>query len=157
MDDKKDEEKRKAKEDPFKIHEMIARGRGDTQGAYEFAPFTENDILTVESTKKSIFVLLKNGTVFSWKIVGLNGNKKFFDQQKSSKKIPVPLKFSVAVVDIVCGKEHCLAKGRNNKIYSWGSNAYGQLGLIGFPTYPNSEKGEPSEINALNVRIISSN
>jgi alpha-tubulin suppressor-like RCC1 family protein len=147
----REEDGKKTKDDPFRLLEMINRGKTDITAAFDFMPFTENDVLTVEYTSKSIFMLLKNGTVITWRISNQGGVKKFYDA-KNTLRLPQQVKFPVTVVDVVCGREHCLAKGRNNKIYSWGSNSYGQLGLIGFPTNPNSEKGEPSEITALSVR-----
>lgn len=147
------EEGKKTKEDPFRLLEMISRGKAEITGAFDYMPFAENDVLTVENTSKSIFMLLKNGTVISLKISNQGGFKKY-NENKNNFGIPQQVKFTVSVVDVVCGKDHCLAKGKNNKIYSWGSNSYGQLGLIGFPTNPNSEKGEPSEILALSVKIF---
>jgi E3 ubiquitin-protein ligase HERC4 len=35
----------------------------------------------------------------------------------------------VHVVDIVVGNEHCLALADDGKVWAWGNNSHGQLGL----------------------------
>lgn len=88
--------------------------------------FKNNDILTIESTKKNIFFLLKNGEIIFYEI---DKRGRLVYSENVSKLIPDKLNLKTKLVDLVCGKFHCLAKGINNKIYSWGSNSHGQLGL----------------------------
>ena len=143
----------KDNKDPYGMLEMVSRGRGDVLSVFLFSPFNENEILTVEHTNKSMYILLKTGTLISWKAETQSANKRILEQ-KSKTRIPIQVKFQTSVIDIVCGRDHCIAKGHNNKIYSWGSNSFGQLGLTGFPMNPNSEKGEPTEISSLSVNIL---
>ena len=48
-------------------------------------------------------------------------------ESKVACYFPFSLKLPTKAIDIACGREHCLAKGLNHVIYSWGSNSYGQV------------------------------
>lgn len=112
---------------------------------FTYSPFRENDILHICYTTFNLIVLLRNGTCVTWGLNRTTLGRRCADSDAESF-IPHPIKLQVRVVDIACGRNHCLARGSNFKVYSWGTNSFGQLGLSGFPMNVNSEKDEPCEI-----------
>jgi alpha-tubulin suppressor-like RCC1 family protein len=120
---------------------------------FQYSPFKENDILSVIYNSFCITVLLRNGTCISWGLNRSTLGRRCHDADIDSF-LPYPIKFPTKIVDIACGRSHCLARGANFKTYSWGLNNYGQLGLSGFPMTLGSEKDEPVEIQTFsNIRI----
>jgi alpha-tubulin suppressor-like RCC1 family protein len=112
---------------------------------FNYNPFEDNHFLHVAYTVENIIVLLKNGQIISWgRNVCTLGRK--LDKTNTDSYIPGQIKISVKIVDIVAGRCHVLARGSNFKVYSWGKNNMGQLGISGFPTLSSSETDEPSEI-----------
>jgi hypothetical protein len=87
--------------------------------------FEKNHVLTVQLTKTNLFILLKNGIVLSCDLDSKKKEKHLYKE----KGLPQEIKVHTKLIDLVCGKAHCLARGFDNKIYAWGSNSYGQLGL----------------------------
>ena len=91
-----------------------------------YSPIDENCILTVNSTEFNVLLLLNNGTVLSWGRNNAGLGRQCVDANVDSF-IPYPIKSPVAIVEIACGVSHCLARGINFKVYSWGYNSYGQV------------------------------
>jgi alpha-tubulin suppressor-like RCC1 family protein len=87
--------------------------------------FENNSVLTVQFTKTTLFILLRNGIVLSYDLDTKKKDKRSYKERGLPREIKTPSK----LVDLVCGKEHCLARGIDNKVYAWGSNSNGQLGL----------------------------
>lgn len=110
----------------------------------DFSPFISNDILVIEATKNSIIILLKNGTVISIGEDSHTLGRKIIDLNDKLK--PNKILFKKPIVDISCGRDHCLAKSDEYRVYTWGNNFYGQLGLPNFPMTWESNKEEPTEI-----------
>lgn len=113
---------------------------------FEYKPYTkDNDqiILKIQENKKDIVILLRNGIVVILPFTEVN-------KKKSSKEfrqgIPRELIIPTRIINISCGREHTLAKGRNFNVYSWGINTYGQLGLEK-PASSETEVFEPTPIN----------
>lgn len=132
---------------------LQTKGRAEKSSAFNFCPFTDNSVLTVENTGKRVYLLLRNGSLIYWGS-DTSSNKKKIYGSKNLNNIPQQIKCPTHIIDIACGREHCLAKGKNNKIYSWGVNTYGQLGLSGFPMNSYAIKDEPTEIPIFNVCMI---
>ena len=65
----------------------------------------------------------------------LMDSKDLSDNIESPFKIPKTLESlhefheNVSIVDICCGSRHTLALSQDNKVYAWGWNKYGQLGV----------------------------
>ena len=116
---------------------------------FSYLPFEENDVLTVGCTMSTVILLLRNGTLCSW---GDKGNTlgRGISEALNDCYIPVQIKPRVTFVDLACGREHCIARSDNYRVFAWGSNAFGALGLMNFPTNFNSVKEEPSEIESFN-------
>ncbi len=91
-----------------------------------YSPTDENSVLTVRSTEYNVLVLLNNGTVLSWGRNNAALGRQCVDANVDSF-IPYPIKAPVAIVEIACGISHCMARGINFKVYSWGYNSYGQV------------------------------
>lgn len=112
-----------------------------------YNPFFEQGspfILDIVCMKKTAFILLRNGTVIELK----NDDDESFEKVEAifqSNQIPNQLKIKSKILDICCGTEHILARGRDSRVYSWGKNSYGQLGL----GKTVNEAKEPSEITKL--------
>jgi alpha-tubulin suppressor-like RCC1 family protein len=94
-----------------------------------YSPISDNDILTVNCTDMTIFVLLNTGTLLSW---GKNNAAigRYCLNVNTDSYIPKPVKSQIPIIDITCGVNHCLARGTNFKVYSWGYNLYGQVIII---------------------------
>ena len=143
---KNDEE---IKENPNDSENQEDRNEKEEGKVFSYLPFEENDVLTVGCTMSTVILLLRNGTLCSW---GDKGNTlgRGISEALNDCYIPVQIKPRVTFVDLACGREHCIARSDNYRVFSWGSNANGQLGLMNFPTNFNSVKEEPSEIETFN-------
>ena len=108
-------------------------------------------ILTLTHTTKAVYILLKNGKVFKF---SRENNKKQMIENIYSNKIPYEIKLNTKIMDLSCGIEHVLVRGRDCKIYSWGINSYGQLGIENIKVGPNVEISEPTPISKLSERKI---
>ncbi len=76
-------------------------------------------------------ILLINGDLYSWgdNEFGQLGSN-YCEVTKSFKRCNNPQKFGLKnIVKIKCGNYHSLALTTSNKIYSWGDNSVGQLGI----------------------------
>mmetsp|Transcript_110900 Transcript_110900/g.236885 ORF Transcript_110900/g.236885 Transcript_110900/m.236885 type:complete len:591 (-) Transcript_110900:497-2269(-) len=78
-----------------------------------------------------IIALKEDGTLVSWgeDKAGCLGLGTDYTNQPEPKNIRFPSDFSDKVVDIQYGKHHILALTNYGKVYSWGDNQWGQLGL----------------------------
>ena len=105
------------------VEDIIEQSNEDPQFVFNYHPFRDNDVLVTESTNNEIFVLLKNGSVIKINIEAAIRNQKLETNNEYISNIFLPYK----LINISCGSDHILAKGINNKLYSWGSNIYGQV------------------------------
>lgn len=138
----KGSELEKNNDDKWGILSILEKSKPDI---ISYNPYYEDKspfILTIEISKKGVFILLKNGTVL--RLVGDSSNK--IDNIYQTGQIPNIVKIKTTIIDISCGTEHSLARGRDCKIYSWGINSFGQLGLDECKVGPNSEVVEPTFI-----------
>lgn len=89
----------------------------------------QHNIVKISCGFNNCLVLSDNGQLFSW---GCNLFGQLGHGDKENNKIEKPsLIKSLAtkvIVQISCGGNHCLALSKNGQIFSWGSNAFGQLG-----------------------------
>jgi hypothetical protein len=121
-----------------------------------FNPYYTNDspsILTLHYTTKGIFILLKNGKIFRFSNEMHKNPSQIIDNIYSDR-IPYEIRINTKIMDLSCGIEHVLLRGRDCKIYSMGINSYGQLGIENIKVGPNVEISEPTAISKLSERKI---
>lgn len=119
--------------DPWGINQSLLSISSMTQSSLAYSPYYEQYspfILAIEFTQRDAYFLLKNATVIrlsqdnASSLSSSSIKREEFQYRDEFDHIKLPTK----IVDISCGNEHTLAKGKDRKIYSWGSNTYGQLG-----------------------------
>ena len=127
----------------------------EDKNVFVYNPYSTNNILSISATSKNVFCLLSNGTLLSWGENSATLGRKLANFQESSFLPKMIINQpSMKFVDISCGENHCLARTNFSKVFSWGVNAYGQLGLSGFPMNITSEKTTPQEIQSFkNIAI----
>jgi alpha-tubulin suppressor-like RCC1 family protein len=108
------------------------------------------NIIEVSCGAYHSLALTHDGKIFSW---GYNKIGQIgIGQNKNNEWVPVEVKFMFPIhfVMISCGYHHSVALSSDGKVYSWGYNEYGQLGLG-----HNFNREIPSQINRLNNIPIS--
>lgn len=136
------------------FNNTIKYSKESTHLLKNYNPFDGSDILISESSNSVIYFLLKNGTVICL------GNLAYCNK-KISSNLPFEEKFyclpiKSKVIDISCGREHALCLTEDYKIFSWGNNYYGQLGIENFSCNFDSTKNEPVEIDFFKkMRVVS--
>lgn len=76
--------------------------------------------IKIKCSSRQCIVLMKNGNAYSY------GPLEWIYKETSEKFFEIPL---TNVIMIACGIRHLVAVTLRNKIYTWGKNNYGQLGL----------------------------
>uniref|UniRef100_A0A4W3H429 RCC1 and BTB domain containing protein 2 n=2 Tax=Callorhinchus milii TaxID=7868 RepID=A0A4W3H429_CALMI len=84
--------------------------------------------VTIACGQTSSMAVLDNGEVYGW---GYNGNGQLGLGSNGNQPTPCRLAalHGIHVCQIVCGYAHTLALTDEGMLYSWGANAYGQLGI----------------------------
>jgi len=110
--------------------------------------FTDDDnafsrVVQVAVGGKHALLLTDEGIVYSWgsnNDWGQLGRNAGTDAHNMQTPTPITDNFRNAVqrhevlVQIACGLNHCLAVSQDGKLYAWGLNKAGQLGLEGWKT-----------------------
>ncbi|XP_065899129.1 RCC1 and BTB domain-containing protein 1-like isoform X2 [Dysidea avara] len=83
---------------------------------------------TITCTRYSSFAVTETGQVFSW---GFNGSGSLGIGSTIAELIPknVTSLQNQVITKIIGGSYHVLALTKDGKLYSWGHNEYGQLGI----------------------------
>lgn len=103
---------------------------------------TPAEIATIEECGNATLVLSSRGTLYAsgsnkYGILGLP-DKSLQDESKELEEI----KFEkTSISDISVGSKHVLALTPEGKVYSWGSNNYGQIGKQNQPKPKSLERG----------------
>ncbi len=152
MNDNNDNDAGENKEtyNPFEekpLAKFLMEPSKDKSEAFKYEPFQSNAILTVGNNVNEMYVLLKNGLIIKWGNCDIESKKAF--KKIKGDIMPKVLKCPVKLVNLVCGKNHCLAVCPKYTLYSWGSNSHGQLGIPGYPIDHSSYKTEPMEVPTL--------
>jgi alpha-tubulin suppressor-like RCC1 family protein len=114
------------KTSPSKKVETLVTLKQNKNNVFKYNPFSENDVLLVCYTTLNVIMLLRNGTVVSWGLNRATLGRRCVDSSADSY-LSFPIYFPTKIVDIACGRDHCLARGADFKVYSWGFNNYGQV------------------------------
>ncbi|XP_068949993.1 probable E3 ubiquitin-protein ligase HERC6 isoform X2 [Petaurus breviceps papuanus] len=107
-------------------------GRRENRKCVRPAPIRALETQTVVSVscgKEHSLALCKTGKVFAWGSgsEGQLGIKEFKKQNFIPKEIQDLS--SVKIIQVSCGHYHSIALAQDGKVFSWGKNDYGQLGL----------------------------
>jgi|GEM_PF-4617430 len=81
------------------------------------------DIVKLDTSDMITFALRNDGSV--WVTGSGQGGKNGLTY---STRIPIKMESLSKILDISCNYNHCLAVGKDGTVYSWGTNAFGQLG-----------------------------
>jgi alpha-tubulin suppressor-like RCC1 family protein len=75
----------------------------------------------------SSFAVKADGTLWAW---GRNGQGQLGDGTTTTRRKPVRVTglSSETVVQVAGGRDHAMSRTADGTVYTWGSNAYGQLG-----------------------------
>jgi alpha-tubulin suppressor-like RCC1 family protein len=115
--------------DPWGALEVLKNGQSEYQVVFAYSPLydkkLESFVLSSEFTGQNCYLLLKNGILI--RLDPDENGKKQVDGLMQDTLIPYQIKCPTKIVDVVCGRDHCLAKGKNYRVYSWGNNNYGQV------------------------------
>lgn len=111
----------------------------------KYNPHENNSVMWVDSTKTSVIALTNKGTLCSWGENKSSLGRRVIDSNMDCYT-PMLIKCPNRIMDFNCGYNHVIALSVEGIVFSWGNNEFGQLGLIGFPIGPNSERDEPSEL-----------
>jgi alpha-tubulin suppressor-like RCC1 family protein len=74
----------------------------------------------------------EDGDVYTW---GLGKNGALGHGDWAQVNMPKKVEGLKDIVKIDCGMDYTMCMDKNGKLYSWGSNRYGQLGITGTNTY----------------------
>jgi len=89
--------------------------------------FSQRKVLQIYAGHEHAFAVSQSGKVYGW---GKNNLLQIGKQAKSSQYEPVRINTNgLNVTSLVVGSHHQFAFTADNKIFTWGSNKYGELGL----------------------------
>lgn len=97
-------------------------------GVYRVPVVAENEITPKISVGNGFMVALaSDGTLYAWgsNFAGMLGNGTNID---SAAPVKVTMPVGVRFASVSAGWNHVIALSTEGRIYTWGSNAYGQLG-----------------------------
>ena len=80
--------------------------------------------------------MTEEGEVYSWGF-GKNGALGHGDWEQVN--LPKKVEGLKDIVKVDCGIDFTIAMDKNGKLYCWGSNRYGQLGIQGTNTYKQNK------------------
>lgn len=98
------------------------------------------DIISIACGDHFNFAMNKYGDIYGW---GENRSGILGLGKKSAKICRSPCKISLSkIMNVICGSDHTIAVDINKKVYVWGTNEEGQLGLTDYDT-----RYDPHQIN----------
>ena len=92
------------------------------------------DVVAVGATNWAAFVAKKDGSVWGWgngyaRLLGSKGKYDLLDPEKSHNPKPLRIEGPADVVALSGGNAHMLALTRDGKVWAWGDNEDGALGV----------------------------
>lgn len=122
--------KEEVNKDPWGILDAMKSTLSEYRVAFNYDPYfnqeIENSILNIDFTSKSCYILIKNGILIKVSNDDRT-SKKLHEKSIEESLIPTQINIPTKIINFACGKSHCLAKGANGRIYSWGFNNFGQV------------------------------
>ncbi|XP_060103053.1 probable E3 ubiquitin-protein ligase HERC6 [Heteronotia binoei] len=102
-------------------------------------------IVHVSCGKEHSLAICSNGRVFSW---GAGTSGQLGTGELKDRLIPKKIDglSTCKVIQVTCGHYHSIALTKDGRVFSWGQNVYGQLGI----GKEDSSHGQPQHVSALN-------
>jgi hypothetical protein len=109
-------------------------------------------IIDIKSGGCHFIALVESGVVYAWgdNEFGQIGNGSEDEYQMAPIKVNGFNNESVVMIS--CGKRHSMALTKSGRVYSWGDNRYGQLGI---GSYEHSNKPKYIKMNDVCIKKIS--
>lgn len=106
----------------------------DAKGARAVPVAGLKDVVGVGATANTAFIVRKDGSVWGWgsayaKLLGAEGKWSLVDSDDSGSSKPLRIQGVENVVALSGGENHILALTRDGKVYAWGDNESGALGV----------------------------
>ncbi|XP_043917257.1 probable E3 ubiquitin-protein ligase HERC6 [Protopterus annectens] len=103
-------------------------GRRDATRIAQIQALETFKILHVACGKEHSLAICDQGDVFAW---GCGSNGQLGLAETKTVHIPKKIKefSSIHVIQIACGHHHSVALSKDGRVFSWGQNNHGQLGL----------------------------
>lgn len=108
-------------------------GGGATSLSYAFTPVkikNINNVRTIFPTGSTIFAITEDGTVWAWGMVD-GGGLGNGSPTHSREYTPKQLNNIENIKSIINGSEHSFAIAEDGRVYGWGYNQEGQVGIEG--------------------------
>lgn len=125
---------------PLPLSQMTDKPRtptpGDDAPGHPFSGFTGRDIRAAACGFDTTYAVDSHGNVWAW---GDNSFDQFGPGTSAVSQDYIAYKVGLTdVVELAAGEYHCLALKRDGTLWSWGSNATGQLGqgVVAGPDQP---------------------
>ena len=120
-----DQEKLRYKKQGYKPGQL---SRSKPAVGFVEGPLTGQKVISVACGNKHTVCVTEDGSVYSWGS-GKMGALGLGQDNNDSHSQPVKVQGLSNIVRVDCGTYHTLALDSNGKLYSFGENTYGQLGL----------------------------
>lgn len=100
----------------------------DNQTSEEIVPLRHKTIVSVHCGLRHVVAIDGQGHLWAW---GHNEQGQLGDNatRDDGRAEPVAIDIDEPVVDVQCGRAHTLALTKSGRLWVWGSNRHGQLGL----------------------------
>lgn len=85
-------------------------------------------VVQIVCTKFNTILLSNSGDVYSWGECTFCLGRACETREMSRVPELIPAFSDVSIIRLAAGEDHVLARDSNSKVWSWGSNDYGQLG-----------------------------
>ncbi|XP_060103050.1 probable E3 ubiquitin-protein ligase HERC6 [Heteronotia binoei] len=101
-------------------------------------------IVHISCGKEHSLAICSNGRVFSW---GAGTSGQLGTGELKDRLIPkkIELLSTCRIIQVACGHYHSIALSNDGRVFSWGQNVYGQLGI----GKEDSSHGQPQHVSAL--------
>lgn len=122
----------------------------------------EGHVVQVAIGHQHALLLTDEGIVYSWGTNNDNGwlGRPASDPETMQKPTPITDGLRIdsgpsqgkldVIVQVACGLEHCLAVSQSGKLYAWGRNKAGQLGLEGYAANKMQKAATPAVVQKFN-------
>ncbi|KAL8206723.1 UNVERIFIED_CONTAM: hypothetical protein K2H54_021531 [Gekko kuhli] len=106
----------------------LPAGRQRTSQPEQIQALEAQPIVHVSCGKKHSLAICSHGRVFSW---GAGTFGQLGTGELKDRLIPKKIEglSTCKIIDVACGHHHSIALTKDGRVFSWGQNVYGQLGI----------------------------